>query len=47
MLLQNSTGEIIMGDSHEYGLSPNPSDKTKINQYIPELLEKICQDPFF
>ncbi|KMW69857.1 oxidoreductase, partial [Limnoraphis robusta CS-951] len=34
MVSQNSQGELTIGDSHEYGLNPDPFNKAEINQYI-------------
>jgi FAD dependent oxidoreductase TIGR03364 len=36
MVSQNETGELTIGDSHEYGLSPDPFDRQEINQLILE-----------
>ena len=45
MMSQNAAGELIIGDSHEYGLNPEPFDKVEINQYILEYLQKFAQVP--
>ncbi len=43
MVSQNATGELIIGDSHEYGENPEPFDRTEINQYILNYLKTfIC-----
>ncbi len=34
MVSQNEAGELTIGDSHEYGLTPDPFDKSFINQLI-------------
>jgi FAD dependent oxidoreductase TIGR03364 len=34
MAAQNEAGEITIGDSHEYGLSPDPFDKKYINDLV-------------
>lgn len=47
MMSQNAAGELIIGDSHEYGLNPEPFDKTAINQYILDYLKTIVQVPSF
>ncbi len=47
MMAQNSTGELVIGDSHEYGLNPAPFDKVEINQYILHDLKKFAQAPSF
>jgi FAD dependent oxidoreductase TIGR03364 len=45
MVSQNASGELIIGDSHEYGLTPNPFDKTEINQAILTYLKGFAQAP--
>lgn len=45
MISQNNSGELIIGDSHEYGLNPNPFDKIKINNYILDYLKTFAQAP--
>ncbi len=45
MMSQNSTGELIIGDSHEYGLNPEPFDKAEINQYILDYLKTFVRVP--
>ena len=43
MMSQNNLGELIIGDSHEYGLNPEPFDKAQINQYILNYLKTfVC-----
>ncbi len=42
MLSQNEMGELTIGDSHEYGLSPDPFDKQRINQLILEYLQTFA-----
>ncbi len=46
MVSQNSLGELTVGDSHEYGLTHDPFDRTNINQLIQEYLSKFmnCKD---
>ena len=39
MISQNQTGQLTVGDSHEYGLSPDPFDKKLINDLILKYLE--------
>jgi FAD dependent oxidoreductase TIGR03364 len=41
MVSQNEAGELTIGDSHEYGLTFDPFDKTEINQMILSYLEKF------
>ena len=45
MMSQNAAGELIIGDSHEYGLNPEPFDKEIINQYILDYLQSFVQVP--
>jgi FAD dependent oxidoreductase TIGR03364 len=45
MMSQNASGELVIGDSHEYGLNPEPFDKTQINQYILNYLKQFAQVP--
>ncbi|HEY9641303.1 MAG TPA: TIGR03364 family FAD-dependent oxidoreductase [Coleofasciculaceae cyanobacterium] len=47
MMSQNATGELVIGDSHEYGLNPDPFDKAEINQYILDYLKKFARVPCF
>jgi FAD dependent oxidoreductase TIGR03364 len=47
MVSQNALGELIIGDSHEYGLSPNPFDRADINQYVLEYLQGFANVPSF
>jgi FAD dependent oxidoreductase TIGR03364 len=45
MVSQNALGELVIGDSHEYGNNPEPFDKTEINQYILEYLQGFVRVP--
>ncbi len=45
MMSQNSVGELIIGDSHEHGLNPEPFDKAEINQYILDYLKTFVRVP--
>lgn len=45
MMSQNAAGELIIGDSHEYGLNPQPFDRVQINQYILDYLKNFIQAP--
>lgn len=45
MMSQNKLGELIIGDSHEYGLNPEPFDKTEINKYILDYLTTMIRVP--
>lgn len=38
MVSQHGNGELTIGDSHEYGLSPDPFDRQTINQLIVDYL---------
>lgn len=42
MVSQNETGELTIGDSHEYGLAFDPFDKQFINQLIVDYLKKFA-----
>lgn len=43
MVAQNHTGELTVGDSHEYGLTPDPFDKQLINQLILDYLGSFAR----
>jgi glycine/D-amino acid oxidase-like deaminating enzyme len=45
MVSQNHTGELTVGDSHEYGLVHDPFDKDFINQMILKYLETFTALP--
>ncbi|HAC64838.1 MAG TPA: TIGR03364 family FAD-dependent oxidoreductase, partial [Cyanothece sp. UBA12306] len=45
MMSQNGLGELIIGDSHEYGLNPDPFDKNEINQAILDYLQTFAKVP--
>ncbi len=45
MVSQNATGELILGDSHEYGPSPDPFDKAAINDLILGYLQEFTTFP--
>jgi len=42
MVSQNGQGELTVGDSHEYGLTFDPFDKTPINELILNYLKKFA-----
>jgi len=42
MVSQNGKGELTVGDSHEYGLAPDPFDKECINRLIRQYLNKFA-----
>lgn len=46
MAAQNECGEITIGDSHEYGLNPEPFDKAYIDKCILDYLSTFCVVPF-
>jgi len=43
MVSQNQAGELTVGDSHEYGLAPDPFDRQFINQLILDYLKKFAR----
>lgn len=45
MVSQNALGELVLGDSHEYGLNPEPFDKAFINDYVLEYLQTFARVP--
>lgn len=45
MMSQNGLGELIIGDSHEYGLTLDPFDRDFINQYILDYLQGFAHVP--
>jgi FAD dependent oxidoreductase TIGR03364 len=45
MAAQNQEGELTIGDSHEYGPSPDPFDKQFINQLILDYLRRFARFP--
>ncbi len=47
MMSQNASGELVLGDSHEYGLTPDPFDRSEVNQYVLDYLKKFAQVPSF
>jgi FAD dependent oxidoreductase TIGR03364 len=47
MVSQNAFGELIIGDSHEYGLNPEPFDRADVNQYILDYLKTFTIAPSF
>ncbi|CAA9255728.1 MAG: putative secreted oxidoreductase [uncultured Cytophagales bacterium] len=45
MVTQNGAGELVIGDSHEYGLCPSPFDQPAIDQRILEYLVTFARVP--
>jgi FAD dependent oxidoreductase TIGR03364 len=43
MVSQNQSGELTVGDSHEYGLTPDPFDKNHINNLILDYLDSFAR----
>ncbi len=43
MVSQNQNGELTIGDSHEYGLNPDPFDRQFINQLILDYLKTFIR----
>jgi FAD dependent oxidoreductase TIGR03364 len=42
MISQNRAGELTIGDSHEYGLNPDPFDRNHINERILKYLDEFA-----
>jgi FAD dependent oxidoreductase TIGR03364 len=42
MVSQNQSGQLTVGDSHEYGLSPDPFDRKNINDLILKYLQEFA-----
>lgn len=45
MMSQNAVGELTIGDSHEYGLNPEPFDKQAIDEYVLSYLQTFAKIP--
>jgi len=45
MISQTSTGELILGDSHEYGLSPSIFNRDEIDQLILKHIQTFAKVP--
>lgn len=41
MVSQNQSGELTVGDSHEYGFAPDPFDRKHINDLILKYLQEF------
>ncbi len=45
MMSQNGLGELILGDSHEYGLTFDPFDRADINAFVLDYLRGFARVP--
>jgi FAD dependent oxidoreductase TIGR03364 len=45
LVSQNGLGEVILGDSHEYGQTPDPFDKDEIDQLVLKYLDTFAHFP--
>ena len=45
LIAQNGAGELLLGDSHEYGWTPDPFDRPEIDALILTYLETIFAPP--
>lgn len=45
LVSQNGLGEVVIGDSHEYGLSLSPFDREEINELILSYLDTFFEAP--
>jgi len=45
LVSQNGNGELVLGDSHEYGLSLSPFDREEINELIMSYLSIFFEAP--
>jgi FAD dependent oxidoreductase TIGR03364 len=45
MMSQNGLGELILGDSHEYGITFDPFDRADINQFVLDYLQGFARVP--
>jgi glycine/D-amino acid oxidase-like deaminating enzyme len=45
MVSQNASGELTIGDTHEYGLDPDPFDRNELNDYVLDYFKKFAQLP--
>lgn len=45
MMSQNGLGELILGDSHEYGMTLDPFDRDFINRYVLDYLKGFAKLP--
>jgi len=45
MVSQNAAGELTIGDTHEYGLNPDPFDRSELNEYVLNYFQQFAQVP--
>jgi FAD dependent oxidoreductase TIGR03364 len=45
MMSQNGLGELVLGDSHEYGWEHDPFDRADVNDFVLEYLRGFAQVP--
>jgi len=45
LVSQNAAGELTLGDSHEYGLTPEPFDKDEIDRLVLDYLATFARFP--
>lgn len=45
LVSQNAVGELTLGDSHEYGLTPEPFDKADIDRLVLDYLATFAEFP--
>ncbi|MBF1999326.1 MAG: TIGR03364 family FAD-dependent oxidoreductase [Synechococcales cyanobacterium M58_A2018_015] len=45
MVSQNDLGELTIGDSHEYGLNPDPFDRADLNRIILDYFKTFAKPP--
>jgi len=45
MVSKNAGGELTIGDTHEYGLNPDPFDRSDLNEYVLNYFQQFAQVP--
>ena len=45
LVSQNQSGEVTLGDTHEYGLHLDPFERSKLNDLVIKYLETFCRLP--